>query len=109
MWQRSIAGRKKETGPGRGVNPQISNYTRPQDPGGGEAQLILSRDIAGEWPVIHPTSRSVAVRSEDVEVTAMSVDAALGQADCALPTDSDTRSVGGSGGIATGQLVSRGE
>ena len=45
-------------------------------------QLTLSRDMAGE-------SRSVAVRSEDVEVTAMLVDAARGQVDCALPTDSE--------------------
>ena len=49
--------------------------------------------MAGEWPVFHPTFRSVAVRSEDVEVTAMLVDAARGQVDCALPTDSDRVSV----------------
>ena len=49
--------------------------------------------MAGEWPVFHPTSRSVAVRSEDVEVTAMSVNTARGQVDCVLPTDSDRVSV----------------
>ena len=32
---------------------QISNDVRPQDPGGGEAQLT-SRDVTGEWPVLHP-------------------------------------------------------
>ena len=56
-------------------------------------QLTFSRDVAGEWPVFHPTSHSVAVQSEDVEVTAMSADAAWGQVDCALPTDSDKVSV----------------
>ena len=45
---------------GVGSTAQISNYTRPQDPGGGEAQLTFSRDIAGEWPVFHPTSPSLA-------------------------------------------------
>ena len=72
---------------------RISNDTRPQDPGGGEAQLTISRDMAGEWPVFHPTSCSAAVRSEDVEVTARLVDAARGQVVCALPTDSDRVSV----------------
>ena len=67
----------------------ISNSTRSQDPGGGEAQLTISRDMAVEWPVLHPTSRSVAVQSDDVEVFAMSVDAARCQVDCALPTGSD--------------------
>ena len=95
MWQRSIAGRKTETDPGRGSTVQISDDTRPQDPGGGEAQLIFFWDMAGEWPVFHPTSRSVAARSEDVEVTVMSVDAARGQVDCALPTGSDRVSVEG--------------
>ena len=74
---------------GGGSTGRISNDVRPQDPGGGEAQLTFSRDVAGEWPVFHPTSRSVTVRPEDVEVTAMSADAARRQVDCALPTDSD--------------------
>ena len=39
--------------------------------------------------MFHPTSRSVTVRHEDVEVTAMSANAARCQLDCALPTDSD--------------------
>ena len=39
--------------------------------------------------MFHPTSRSVTVRPEDVEVTAVSADAARRQVDCALPTDSD--------------------
>ena len=43
--------------------------------------------------MFHSMSHSVAVRSEDVEVTAMPVDAARGQLDCALPTDSDRVSV----------------
>ena len=43
--------------------------------------------------MFHPTSRSVTVPPEDVEVTAMSADAARRQVDCALPTDSNRVSV----------------
>ena len=78
---------------GGGSTAWISNYIIPQDPGGGEAQLTISltisRDMAGEWPVFHPMSRSVAVRFDDVEVTPMSVDAVRSQVDCGLPTGSD--------------------
>ena len=78
---------------GGGSTARISKSTRPQDPGGGEVQLTISRDMAVEWPVFHPTSRSVAVQSDDVEVPAMSLDAARCQVDCALPTGSDRVSV----------------
>ena len=43
--------------------------------------------------MFHPTSLSVTVRPEDVEVIAMSADAARRQVDCALPTDSNRVSV----------------
>ena len=72
-----------------------SNDARPQDPGVCEAQLTFSRDIAGEWPVFHPTSRSGTIQTEDVAVTAMSADAARCQVDCDLPTDSNMVSVVG--------------
>ena len=75
---------------GGGSTARISNDVRPQDHGGGEAQLTFSWDVAGEWPVFHPTSCS---GPEDVAVTAMSADAAGRQVDCALPTDSNRVSV----------------
>ena len=40
---------------------RISIGTRPQDPGGGEVQLMASRDVATAWPVVHPTSQPVLV------------------------------------------------
>ena len=90
---RASLGGKRRLLRGGGSTARISNDVKPQDPGGGEEQLTFSRDVAGEWPVFHPTSRSVTVQPEDVEVTAMSADAARRQVDCALPTDSNRVSV----------------
>ena len=52
-----------------GSAARISDRTRPQDPGGREAQHASSR------PVLQPTSQPVVLRSDEVGVSAMSVDA----------------------------------
>ena len=39
------------------------------DPGGGEAQLTASRDVAMERPVVQPTSQLVGVSAMSVDVT----------------------------------------
>ena len=58
-----------------GSAARISNGTRPQDPGGGEAQLTSSWDMAMVRPVLQPTSQPIVLRSNEVGVSAMSVHA----------------------------------
>ena len=64
---------------------RISNGTGPQDLGGGEAQLTTSRDMAVARPVFQPTSRLVVVQSDEVGVSAMTVDATWRRVDCTCP------------------------
>ena len=68
----------------------VSIGTRPQEPGGGEAHLMATRDVATAWPVVQPTSQPVLVRLEAVEVSAVSVDATLRRRDRILSTISDS-------------------
>ena len=89
-WQQSVAGRETETNPDRGSAARISIGTRPQDPGGGEAQLMASRDVATARPVVQPTSQSVLMRPESVGMSAVSVDAILRRRDWILSTVSDS-------------------
>ena len=64
-WRRSGAGRETPTDPGWGAIARISNGTRPQDPGGGQAWLTASRDMAVARPVFQPiVSDSVMVVME---------------------------------------------
>ena len=49
--------------------------------------------MAIERPVFQPTSRSVVVRSDEVGVSAVKVDATRRRVDCALSTVSDGMSV----------------
>ena len=52
---------------GGGSAARISNRTLPQDPGGGEAQLLTSsRDMAVARPVLQPTSQPIVLRSDEV-------------------------------------------
>ena len=62
---------------GGGSAARISSRTRPQDPGGGEAQIIASRDGATAWPMAQPTptSQTVLKRPETVGVSAVLVEA----------------------------------
>ena len=75
-WQRSVAGREMAT--------------RPQDPGGGEAQLTAFRDVATVRPVFQPTSQPVVVRSDEVRVSAVSVNAGRRRVVRILSTVSDS-------------------
>ena len=87
---RERRGRKSETDPGRGSAAWISNGTGPQDPGGGEAQLTSSRDVAVARPVFQPTSQTVFVRSDEVGVSAVAVDASQRRVNRTLSTVSDS-------------------
>ena len=71
---------------GGGSAARISNGTEPQDPGGGDAQLTTSQDMAVMRPWFHRASRLVAVRSDGVGVSAVTVDATRRRVDCALST-----------------------
>ena len=73
-----------------GWSARISNRTRPQDPGGGEAQLTSSRDMAVARPVFQPTSQPVILRSDEVGVSAVSVDATRRRVDRTVSTVSDS-------------------
>ena len=57
--RRTSLGGKRRLIRGGGSAAQISNGTRPQDPGGGEVQLTSFRDVAVARPTIQPTLRSV--------------------------------------------------
>ena len=52
---------------------RVSDGTGPQDPGGSEAQLTPSRDVAVARSVFQPMSQPVFVRSEEVGVSAVMV------------------------------------
>ena len=68
------SGGKRRLIQGGGSAAQISNGTRPQDPGGGEAQLTSSRDMTVVRPVFRPTYQPVVLQSDEVSVSAVSVD-----------------------------------
>ena len=76
--------------PGRGSATRINNGTGPHDPGGGEAWLTASRDMAVTRPVFQPTPRSVVKSFDEVGVSAVVVDATRSGVDCIV---SDSMSV----------------
>ena len=59
MYMTKILGGKTATDLGRGSAARTSNGTRPLDPGGGEAQLTTSRDMAVMRPVFRPTYQPI--------------------------------------------------
>ena len=73
-----------------GSTARISDGTRPQDPGGGEAQIVASRDIATAWPMTQTTSRPVLVRQETVGMSAVLVDATPSRRDWIMSSISDS-------------------
>ena len=78
---------------GGGSTARISDGTRPQDPGGGEAQLTASQDVAVARPVFPPTSQPVIVQPDEMRLYAMRVDETRRPVDGALSTVSDSMTV----------------
>ena len=82
------------TDPGGGSTTRISNGTQAQDPGGDEAQLTSSRDVAVVQPMFPPTSQPVVVRPDEVMVSAVTVDETRRPVDGALSAVSDSMTGG---------------
>ena len=77
-------------GGGGGVSHPDQYWNSIPGPGGGEAQLMASRDVVQPMPMVQPMSQPVLVRPEAVGVSAVSVDATLRQRDRILSTNLDS-------------------
>ena len=60
---------------GGGSTARISNGTGPQDPGGGAMHLTFPRGMAAARPVVPPIVHSETLRSGEVRVSTVSIDA----------------------------------